>query len=178
MKQTIEIKECFHGSNISEEQTNGRLIAVNEKFLAMSWTYNWRIVIVDSSKTLNLKYIFPDSPYLKINDSKILDLEFSPFNNNILASAHSDNSVILWNIPKEGLTKIITNQNTIYNKHKNKINFINFNPIAADVICSSTIDGNIHIWSVEKRDNFIEFKTDFPTIVSWNQNGNLIGVNT
>ena len=177
-KISEEITECFCGCNISDQQTFGRLIAVNEKFLAMSWKSKGKIVIVDSSKSSQSKHIFEESPYLKIKDSKILDLEFSPFNYNILASAHSDNSVLLWNIPKEGLTKIINNQNTIYNKHKNKVNFINFNPIAADVICSSTINGNIHIWSVEKRDNFIEFKTDWPAIVSWNQNGNLIGVNT
>ena len=167
--------DYFSGCFLSDEQTEGRLMEVNEKYLAMSWKYNGRIVIVDSSKP---KYIQSDSPYLKGNDSIILDLEFSPFNNNILASGYSDNSVLLWNIPKEGLTKVITNQNTIYNKHKNKVNFINFNPIASDVICSSTYQGDIHIWSVEKRDNFIKFKTDYPTIVSWNQNGNLIGVYT
>ena len=177
-KISEEIKECFSGCYISDQQTYGSLIAVNEKFLAMSWKYKGRIFIVDSSNSSQSNQILSNGPYLQINDSKILDLEFSPFNNNILASAQSDNSILFWNIPNEGLTKIISNPNIIYNKHKNKVNFINFNPIAADVICSSTINGNIHIWSLEKRDNFIEFKTDNPTIVSWNQNGNLIGVNS
>ena len=54
---SLETKECFSGCYISEEETNGRLIAVNEKFLAMSWKYNGRIVIVDSSK-LHIQNIF------------------------------------------------------------------------------------------------------------------------
>ena len=166
--------EHFSGCDIPETQSEGRLIAVNEKFLAMQWKKKDQIIIVDSSKPIQIP---TKSPYLK-GKSIILDLEFSPFNNNILASGHSDKSVLLWNIPKEGLTQNITDNNTIYNKHNKKVNFINFNPIASDVICSSTNEGEIHIWSVEKRDNFIDFKTDSPTMVSWNQNGNLIGATT
>ena len=165
----------FKGCYLSEEQTEGRLIAVNEKFLAMSLKEKGNILIVDSSKP---KYIYSDLPYLKGNYTAILDLEFSPFYNNILASGNSDNSVLLWNIPNEGLTNITTNQKTIYNKHKNKVNFINFNPITSDTICSSTFDGDIHIWSVEKKEKYIDFKADNPTKVSWNQYGNLIGVTT
>ena len=170
-----EENQYFTGCFLSKEETDGRLIAVNEKFLAMSWINKGQIIIVNS---LEPKQIQSNSPYLQRNNSEILDLEFSPFNNNILASGNSDNSVLLWNIPKEGITKNITDSNSIYNKHANKVNFINFNPVASDVICSSTNDGEIHIWSVEKRNNFIEFKTDSPTIVSWNQNGNLIGATT
>ena len=177
MKKIPDIKErkFFTGCFLSENPTGGRLMAVNGQFLAMAWKDKGKIVIVNS---LNPKYIQPDSPYFLRNNSNILDLEFSPFNNNILASGYSDKSVLLWKIPKEGLIKNIKDENTIYNQHINKINYINFNPIASDVICSSTIKGEIHIWSVEKRDNFIEFKSDFPTIVSWNQNGNLIGATT
>ena len=164
--------EYFTGFNIFEEN-EGRLIAVNEKYLAIPWKKKGQILIVDSSKPQTIQ---SDLSYLKGNNAHILDLEFSPFNNNLLASGYSDNSILLWNISKEGLTQNTINVN--YDNHKNKANFLNFNPIASDVICSSTIDGEIHIWSVEKRNNFIEFKTDSPTIVSWNPNGNLIGATT
>ena len=163
--------ECFTGCKILEEQTEGRLIAVNEKYLAIPWKKKGQILIVDSSKP---QTIHSDFSYLKGNNAYILDLEFSPFNNNLLASGYSDNSILLWNISKDTQNII----NVDYNNHKNKVNFINFNPIASDVICSSTIDGEIHIWSVEKRNNFIDIKTDSPTLVSWNPNGNLLGVTT
>ena len=155
---SINLKDDFQNCFLSEEQTEGRLIAVNEKYLAMSWINNGQIVLFDISNSKG------NSFYFRWNNSNILDLEFSPFYNNILASGYSDNSVLLWNIQKDGLPQNI--KYSIYNKHKNKVNFINFNPIASDVICSSTIDGDIHIWSVEKRDNFIDFKIDSPTTVS------------
>ena len=59
-----------------EEKAEGRLIAANEKFLAIAWNKKGQLLIVDSSKT---KKIQRNSPYLKGNNSNILDLEFSPF---------------------------------------------------------------------------------------------------
>ena len=82
---SANIKNCFPNCFLSEEQTEGRLISVNEKYLAMSWKANGLIVLVDSSKSKDIK---TNSLYLKGNDSQILDLEFSSFYNNILASGH------------------------------------------------------------------------------------------
>ena len=128
MKKIPDIKErkFFTGCFLSENPTGGRLMAVNGQFLAMAWKDKGKIVIVNS---LNPKYIQPDSPYFLRNNSNILDLEFSPFNNNILASGYSDKSVLLWKIPKEGLIRNIKYENTIYNKHNDKVNYINFNQV-------------------------------------------------
>ena len=128
---SVILKNHFTKCFLSEEQTEGRLIAVNEKYLAMSWINKGQILLFDTSNSKDIKL---NSLYFGLNNSNILDLEFSPFYNNILASAYSDNSVLFWNIHKEGLFQNITY--SIYNKHKNKVNFLNFNPIASDVICS------------------------------------------
>ena len=143
----------FTNCLISEEYTEGHLIAVNKKYLAMAWKKDKNnnvgdIVIVDSSNPTNIK---SDLPKLKCNNKKIYDLEFSPFNNNILASCHEDKTVRLWKIPENGN---ITNEYSIYNNHKNRVNFVNFNPIFSDVICSSTHDGEIHVWSLENKSNY------------------------
>ena len=100
-----EIKEHFSNCDLSTISTEGRLIAVNEKYLAMYWKNNSEIVIVDSSKPLTIKDNLPRIKGL----SNILDLEFSPFNNNILASCdngNKGNSVLLWKIPETDYMKI------------------------------------------------------------------------
>ena len=137
----------------------------------MSWETN-QIGILDSYKQKT-------PSFLNGNDSPILDLKFSPLKPNILASSNSNNKILFWNLEKN-LFKNIINKSPFnsYKKHNNQVNFINFNPIVSDLISSSTKNGQIHIWSIEERNTFIEYLTDSPTTVSWNQNGNLIGATT
>ena len=167
----IEFTNC----ELSTEKTEGNIIAVNEKFLAMILKSENEIGIVDSSKSMNIK---KDQPCLKYK-SKFLDLKFSPFDNNILASSTFDKPVLLWKIPEEGLSNNNNIENTAYNKHTSKVYFIDFNPILSDVICTSTVNGEIHIWNIDKKEPFAEFKTaSYPTSISWNPIGELIGVTT
>ena len=59
MKKIPDIKErkLFTGCFLSENPTEGRLMAVNGQFLAIAWKDKGKIVIVDS---LNPKYIQQD----------------------------------------------------------------------------------------------------------------------
>ena len=103
----INKKEIFSNCSISDEKAEGRLIAVNDKFLAISnknKNNEEKIIIVDSSQSKKIK---SDLPGLNWKNKKIYDIEFSPFNNNLLASCYEDNSVLLWDIPKNGLDKTI-----------------------------------------------------------------------
>ena len=171
----VDKNEKFTNCELFQDQNEGRLISVNKKFLAMNWKKEGQIVITDSSKPIKIN---PSDQTFKANNSKILDLEFSPFNNNLLASSHENKSVLLWKIPDNDL-KNIGKEITIYDKHEYKVSFLNFNPISSDVICSCTFNGYIHIWNIEKSENFIELKTDNnPTMMSWNPNGYLIGSTT
>ena len=107
-------------------------------------------------------------------------MEFSPFDNNILASSNEDKSVLLWKIPEKQITKNITKEFHIYKDHSDIVNFVNFNPFEKDLICSCTLSGEIHLWSIKKGQNYknkINNKNN-PTSVSWNPDGSLIGVCT
>ena len=175
---SYEIREHFSNCDLSTVSTEGRLMAVNDKFLAMYWKNNSEIVIVDSSKPLTIKDNLPRIKGL----SNILDLEFSPFNNNILASCdngNKGNSVLLWKIPENGLHENLTKEILNYNYHSKKVNFVNFNPVVSDLICSGALSGEIHVWNMIKGDKFMELKADdTPTLVTWSPNGVLIGVTT
>ena len=129
----IDRIEKFVNCELFQDQIEGRLIAVNKKFLAMNWKNEGHIGITDSSKP---RKINPSGQIFKGNNSKILDLEFSPFNNNLLASCHENKSVLLWKIPDNDL-KNIGIEKTIYDKHEYKVSFVNFNPISSDV--------NVHV---------------------------------
>ena len=169
-------KEKFTNCSVTTVSTEGRLIAVNGNFLAMSWSNMGEVVVVDSATPFNLK---SDQPRIKGHRANILDLEFSPFSSDLLALAYDDNSVLLWKIPEGGLTEHMTQEVQIYQKHTKKVPFVTFNPIASDVVCSGAFLGELHVWNAIKGETYVELKADdTPTLVQWNPNGTLIGATT
>ena len=175
--EDIELKEKareFTNLELNKNMLDGRFIAVNKKYLAMSWKSNGEIVLADSSKPCKIGY---NHPHIKIIDShyKIQDIEFSPFNDNILALAYDNRSVVLWKITERN--KNATKELSIYNKHKDKVNYVTFNPVVDNVLCSSDTNKEIHIWNLEKNDNYITFNNnEISSMISWNPNGDLVGV--
>ena len=169
-------KEIFTDCNVSTASTEGRLIAINSSFLAMAWSNLGEIVVVDSSKPCRMKL---EQPRIKGHRSSVLDLEFCPFSNDLLASTYDDCAVLLHKIPQEGLTTHITKEVQIYHKHTKKVPLVTFNPIASDVICSGAFSGEIHVWNSLKADSYCELKADdTPTWLQWSPNGANIGCTT
>ena len=169
-------KEKFSNCSVTTVSTEGRLIAVNGNFLAMSWSNMGEIVVVDSATPFSIK---PDQPRLKGHRANVLDLEFSPFSSDLLACSYDDNAVLLWKIPEGGLTEHMTQEVQLYQKHTKKVPFVTFNPVASDVVCSAAFLGEIHVWNAIKGETYCELKADdTPTLVGWNPNGTLIGATT
>ena len=169
-------KEKYLNCSVTTVSTEGRYIAVNGNFLAMSWSNTGEIVVVDSNNFCRIK---PDQPRIKGHRANVLDLEFSPFSSDLLAAAFDDNSVLLYKIPEGGLTEHITQEVQVYQKHFKKVPFVTFNPVASDVLCTGAFLGDIHIWNALKGETYVELKADeTPTCVQWNPNGTLIGATT
>ena len=147
-------KELFTNTSVTSVSTEGRYLAVNGNFLAMAWSNQGEIVVVDAAKPFSIR---PDQPRFKGHRANILDLEFSPFSSDLLAAAYDDCSVLLYKVPEGGLTEHITKEVQIYQKHQKKVPLVSFNPIASD--CELKAD-------------------DTPTWVSWSPNGALLGATT
>ena len=172
----FEKKEKYTNCSVSTVSTEGRLIAVNCNFLAMSWSNLGEIVVLDSSKPIS---VHPNQPRIKGHRFSSLDLEFSPFSSDLLAASFDSGSVLLYKIPEGGLTENITQEVQLYNKHTKKVPFVTFNPIASDVVCSAAFNGEIHVWNALKGETVCELNAeDTPTCVAWSPNGVLIGATT
>jgi coronin-1B/1C/6 len=169
-------KEKFTNCSVTSVSTEGRYIAVNGNFLAMSWSNMGEVVVVDSSNPISISSA---QPRIKGHRANILDLEFSPFSSDLLACAYDDFSVLLYKIPEGGLKENMTQEVQLYQKHTKKVPFVTFNPVASDVVCSGAFLGEIHIWNVLKGETYVELKADdTPTLVGWNPNGTLVGCTT
>ena len=111
-----EIK-YFSNCNFSTIETDGRLISKNEKYLAIAQKSPGVINIIDSNNLYNLS----NKNMISTNDkSNILDMEFSPFDSNILAYSNENNSVIISKIV-ENDKKITLSSFDTFQKHQNKV---------------------------------------------------------
>ena len=171
-----DLKGKFTDCTVSTVSTEGRLIAVNANFLAMSWNNLGEVVVVDSSTPFRMK---PNQPRIRDHRANVLDLEFSPFSSDLLACAYDDYSVLLWKIPEGGLKEHMTKEVQSYQNHTKKVPFVTFNPVASDCVCSGAFMGEIHVWSAIKGETFVDLKADdTPTLVQWSPNGALVGAST
>ena len=175
-----EEKKYFSNCNLLKISTDGRLISINEKYLAIAHKTSGVINIVNSNESRDLSKEDVNN-LISINDkSNILDIEFSPFDNDILAYANENNSVIISKITKED-KKINLNNFDIFQKHKNKVNFVNFNPVASNIMSSGTLFGNVCIWDSNKLEEIykeLPKLNNYLTSLLWSPNGKSIGITT
>ena len=171
--QGVEKKSHFSNCFISSSTTDGRLMAINDKYLAIAYIGKGNIKLLDSSQPINL---MNNNSKVQFEDSNILDMEFSPFDSDLLCFSNENNHVFLSRINYLSADNIEFNSD-VYQGHEKKVNFINFNPIASNVMVSSTSFGDIHIWESKEFKTYNQFKLAYnPSNISWSPNGDLIGI--
>ena len=153
-----------------------RFLAINDKYLAILLNEPGKINIALSNEPRNLSR--DNYKIIEGVDSNILDLEFSPFDSNILAYSNDNKSVILAKINDE--KNNFGCNNISYSKHTNEaINFVNFNPIALNIMCSCSLKGELHVWDSNKLEKLFEYNIqNNPFEISWNPDGPIIGIST
>ena len=171
--QGAEKKDYFTDCILARGLTDGRLIAVNDKYLAVASIASGSIKLVDSNNPINMS----KAEGFIVENSNILDMEFSPFDNNILCHSNENNNVIISKITEENENNMNISS-SIYKGHVKKVNFVNFNPIASNIMCSSTSYGELHIWDSNQFNTLTKYNfSNNPNNVFWSPNGDLIGIN-
>ena len=145
----------------------GHQISVNNSYLSLALRKSGEIGL--------LNFLNPEKNYktIQINKNNIIDLEFSPHNNNILSVSYQNKTII-------SIIEFNTSTNEIKCKdlnHKGKIVIKNFNPILENLLCSCTVDGMGYVWDYNKESIIWEFNTEKEAKgILWSPNGNLIGI--
>lgn len=106
----------------------------------------------------------------------VLDLEFSPFNPYLLATASEDCMVKIWALPEEGLKEEMKEEAQLLKGHKRKAGTVSWHPCANNVLATSGADYVVKIWDVESGDTKLNVEGHGNIIqsVKWNYNGSQI----
>ena len=103
----------------------------------------------------------------------VLDVEFSPFNPYVLATASEDCMVKIWTLPEGGLKEDMKEEAQLLKGHKRKAGTVAWHPTANNVLATSGADYVIKVWDVEtgKAQLDVEGHGNIIQSTKWNLDG-------
>lgn len=168
-------EECYQDLRVTRNPWDANFIKANTKFFAVAWEGGGgSIAVMRHEDVGKISQINP--PLLSGHKRPVLDFDFHPFNENLIASVSEDASVLLWHIPEGGVTKQISDPVQTLNGHKRNVGTANFNPVADHILATSSNDLTVKVWDVEQGKVVIDVNghTDIIHSVDWNYDGSQI----
>jgi len=168
-------EKCYDNIKLSNVAWDSNYITANTKYFAVIWDAvgGGSFVVVPLKQRGKLK---SDYPLVAGHKAPVLDIEFNPFNDNIIASASEDGTIKLWSIPEAGLTDTIREPAQTLTGHKRKVGTVNWNPTASNVLATSSTDYSVKVWDVEKGKPkcSVDGHGNIIQGAAWNYDGSLI----
>lgn len=91
-----------------------------------------------------------DIPMVTGHSSAVMDFDFNPFHDQILASGSEDQTIKIWGIPEGGLTENMTEPLVDLRGHQRKVTLLRFHPTASNILASTSADQTVRLWDIEK----------------------------
>ena len=115
------------------------------------------------------------TPLVNGHTSNVLDFDFNPFHEHIIASTSDDTTVKVWGIPDGGLTGDLSSPLVNLTHHSKKTTFCLFHPTASNVLATASADQTVKIFDIEAGDE--KFSGVVPELIQelkWNNDGRLL----
>jgi WD40 repeat protein len=161
----------YDGVKPTRSAWDSNKVAASNKFIGLIWDAQgggaFAVIDVENKGKLG------QFPLVAGHSAEVLDIEFSPFNPNIVASASEDGYAKIWQIPDGGLTETLTTPAQSLQGHRRKVGTVNWNPIASNVLATTSTDFVVKIWDVEKGESRTDVSghSDIIQSAAWNYNG-------
>lgn len=137
----------WEGLRLSTSQGDGQYIKANTKFFAVALAGGGGPVgIFDLDQPQRFS---APPPVLFGHKSNVLDFDFHPFNEHLIATGSEDTSIKLWRIPEDGLKENCGESITDLHGHGKKVTILRFHPTANNILGSLSADHTVKIWDVE-----------------------------
>jgi len=174
--QAAKNEECYLNVNVTRSAWDSNYIRANPKYFAVCWEAGGGGSLAVISHENQGKLAQGNVPLFAGHKGAVLDLDFNPFNDNLIASVSEDATIMIWGIPEGGLTKTTTEPLQTLHGHKRKVGTANFNPIASNILATTSTDFTVKIWDIEQGKNIrtVEGHADIINSLDWNYNGSQI----
>lgn len=132
---------------VSKSAWDTNLVSANPLFVAVNLEVGGggAFTVIKHDKTGKL----PDSlPVYNGHSGAVLDTDFHPYNDYIIASASEDCKAMVWAIPTEGLKESISTPLLTLTGHGRKVGHVLFNPVAENILATSSADFTVKVWDI------------------------------
>ncbi|KAK2845793.1 hypothetical protein Q7C36_010647 [Tachysurus vachellii] len=107
----------------------------------------------------------------------VLDIDWCPHNDQVIASGSEDCTIMVWQIPENGLVTPMSEPVVVLEGHSKRVGIITWHPTARNILLSAGCDNMIMIWNVGVGEALITLEDMHPDVIfsaCWNRNGSLI----
>ncbi|XP_023701006.1 coronin-6-like [Paramormyrops kingsleyae] len=172
--QAVKPEQGYDDIRISKATWDSAFCAVNPKFLAIivESSGGGAVLVLPLSKTGRLDKNYP---LVTGHTGPVLDIDWCPHDDNILASGSEDCTAMVWQIPEHGPSRPISEPILTLDGHSKRVCIVSWHPTARNILLTAGNDNLIIIWNVGTGEPVIAMD-DHPDIiysVSWNRNGSL-----
>jgi coronin-1B/1C/6 len=165
---------CYDNIKLSGSAFDSNFIKVNPKFIAVCWASagGGSFAVIPIEKIGKLP---TDFPLFNGHSAAVNDIDFNPFNDNIIASSGEDCLVKVWQIPEGGAKATQTNAAATLSGHQKKAGIIMWHPTASNILSSTSADCTVKIWDVETSQCKLNVgdHTDQVQSITWNFDGSM-----
>ncbi|XP_075760691.1 coronin-6 isoform X3 [Pelodiscus sinensis] len=116
-------------------------------------------------------------PLVTGHTAPVLDIDWCPHNDNVIASASEDTTVMVWQIPDYVPTRNMTEPIVTLEGHSKRVGILTWHPTARNVLLSAGGDNLLILWNVGTGEMLLtlaDLHSDLIYSVCWNHNGSLL----
>ncbi|CAN0468067.1 unnamed protein product, partial [Ectocarpus sp. 12 AP-2014] len=143
----VQAEACWTGIPVATTQGEQSYIKGNTKYMAVA-------VQGGGGPFAVLPYNKPGrfvrgGPLVSGHTASVLDFDFNPFHEQLVASCSEDCTVKVWGIPEDGFTETETEALIDLQGHGRKVTLLRFHPTANNVLASVSADMTVKLWDIE-----------------------------
>ncbi|KAI4875747.1 hypothetical protein NFI96_024261 [Prochilodus magdalenae] len=174
--QAVKNDQCYDDIRVSRVTWDSAFCAVNPKFVAIivEASGGGAFLVLPLQKTGRIDKAYPT---VCGHTGPVLDIDWCPHNDHVIASGSEDCTVMVWQIPENGLTGALSEPVVVLEGHSKRVGIVTWHPTARNVLLSAGCDNMIMIWNVGTGEPLITLDDMHPDVifsVCWNRNGSLI----
>ncbi|KAL4785381.1 hypothetical protein BJX76DRAFT_356101 [Aspergillus varians] len=175
-------EQCYDNLRISRNAWDTNLVKVNPSYLSINWEAGGggAFAVIPLSERGRI----PERiPLFRGHTAVVLDTDWNPFNDDLIASGSDDGRVYLWRVPENFTISPDLDADDIQDiapvgklsGHPKKVGHVLFNPAAENILATASGDYTVKIWDIEAGASKLTLNVgDIVQSQSWSANGSLL----